>query len=798
MLETDSTPVTTIAQHYARSLPAANDRDMLVKDMHTLVQALPLRIEPPPMSSLGQSAEGSDSDDALFGFSDETGGPVVTNGGPAWKVLAIDDDADFQRSIAFALRGMRFKNRRIELLQAKSMAEAARVLARHRDIAVILLDVVMETDDAGLRLCKALRETIGNATVRIVLVTGEPGLAPMKNVMLEYDINDYWAKPDLSVERLHTVLYANLRAYEHLHDTQRARRGLQMIVEATNAMVVTHSLPDFAARLIREITSLLGMPAEGLMCAAAEQPGGDSGPRVISACGRFSSASGHDLSDLGESEVALAVQQSLRERRSLSLPHARCQFFPAEIAGGNYVAYIALTRPLDHTEEDLLRVFTVNICTGLRNVALVSRLDEIAYQDQQLGLANRNRLVNMLDAYLEAPGSVPYALMLLDIDDFSGANLALGFDHGNLLLEEVVRRLRATFSKQVLLARLHDDRFALFGPASEVDDAHVIRVRSMATDADAPQFISICSARMELAAFDRGADEAIAVANLLLKEAKHRGYSQHVEYLPGVEHAPAERHRLATTLRTAIADEEIRIALQPQIDMADGRVIGAEVLARWNTRDGRVVMPDVFVPIAEATGYILPMGELVFRRACRAAVQLQRSGFADLRIAVNVSPLQFAQENLPERLMQIVEREGATPAQFEIEITESLAMHGFDYIHDRLQALRARGFSVAIDDFGTGFSSLSYLRRLPVDRLKIDKAFVNEIGTVADESAIADMVIRLAASMGMQVIAEGIETEAQATWLRARGCTIGQGWLYAKAMPLEAFRNWLLDRQDGR
>lgn len=764
----------------------------LVQDIHALAQPLP-RHGAGETRGAGQ-ATGDGGHDELVGFSDETPGPATGGGGPSWKVLAIDDDNDFQRSIAFALRGMRFRSRRIELLQARSMGEAARMLARHRDIAVILLDVVMDTDDAGLRLCKALRETIGNLAVRIVLVTGEPGLAPMKHVMLDYDINDYWAKPELSVERLHTVLYANLRAFEQLRSIHRARRGLQMIVEASNALVVTHSLPDFAGRLLRELAALLGVPPEGLVCQEVRDGDGHPGLQVIGACGRFTSAFGHHLEDLDESEVALTLRQTLAERRPLTLANARTLFFPAEIAGRNYGAYLVTAAPLDSTEEELLRVFTVNICTGLRNVALVSQLDDMAYRDAHLGLANRNRLVDMLDAYMKAPGPLPYALMLLDIDDFSGANLALGFEHGNLLLEEVARRLRGTFSAQVLLARLHDDRFAVFGPASEVDEAHMGRLRSLSTHPAGPQFVSISSVRMDLSAFNGSSGEAIAVASLLLKDAKQRGYSQHVDYLPGIEQASAERHRIASLLRTAIDEERIRIALQPQIEMSTGRVVGAEVLARWSTPDGQMVPPDVFIPVAEATGYIVPLGELVFRRACRAAQQLAAAGFPDLRIAVNVSALQFAQENLAERLLHILEQEGGRPEQFEIEITESLAMHGFDYIHARLQTLRSHGFYTAIDDFGTGFSSLAYLRRLQVQRLKIDKAFVAEIGNVPDEAAIADIVIRLAGSMGMEVVAEGVETDAQAAWLRAHGCDVGQGWLYARPMPLDAFRNWLRDR----
>jgi len=184
----------------------------------------------------------ADDDDLLFLPEGPEAGPERIASPQRWRVLAVDDDRDFQRSTAFALSGMRVLGRRIELLQAYGHAEAARLLAGERDIAVMLLDVVMETDDAGLRLARAVREVLGNAELRIVLVTGQPGLAPVHEVMERYDINDYWTKSELGVERLHTLLTAGVRAWEQLRTVARARRGLQMIVEASNVLVGARSL----------------------------------------------------------------------------------------------------------------------------------------------------------------------------------------------------------------------------------------------------------------------------------------------------------------------------------------------------------------------------------------------------------------------------------------------------------------------------------------------------------------------------------------------------------------------------
>lgn len=753
------------------------------------------------VTSSTTAASDDEGGDELLAFADEGAPASAIPGETRWKVLAIDDDPDFQRSMAFSLRHFASREGGIELLQAYNTAEAAAILARERDIAVLLLDVVMESDDAGLRLVRSVRETMGNAEVRIVLVTGAPGVAPMKDVMAGYDINDYWTKSELSVDRLYTLLVANIRAYQHLTSVSRARRGLQMIVESSNTLVASRTLGEFSSRILREIAQLIGVPPEGMICV--EQRGEyDPMPQVqiISAAGRFSPAIDHHLEELGEPAIEAAIRRCLSERGHIALSDCRVLFFPSSMASANYAAYLSTPRPLDDTEEELLRVFTVNIRSGLHNVALVSRLDEMAFQDPLLGIANRNALERSLEDLYNVrckSGSCPgscytpgYVLFLLDIDEFSTVNLTLGFEQGNRQLREVSRRLRAGLSPTLLISRLHDDIFAILGPASEVTEERINHLLGLHGGDGPPQFVSIGSARLDLTQFRGTPADAIVVASLLLKTAKRRGFSQHEDYVPGLETATAERYRLAMALRDALGRDEIRIALQPQVEMATGRLTGAEALARWTLPDGETVSPGLFIPLAEATGLIVTLGERVMRLAARAAVQMAAHGLAGVRVAVNVSTIQFARESLLQDFLRILGEEGASPRQIEIEITESLAMQDTQSIQLRLEAFRAQGFEIAIDDFGTGFSSLSYLRRLPIDRLKIDQAFVAEIGTVPDDCAIADMVIQVARRMGMGVVAEGVETPDQVDWLRHRNCLDAQGYHYGRPMPLEDLLRW--------
>lgn len=712
---------------------------------------------------------------------------------PVWRVLAVDDDVDFQRATSFALSELEVLGGRIELLQAFSYREAARVLAEQQDIALILLDVVMETDDAGLRLVKALREVIGNAESRIVLLTGEPGMAPVHEVMRDYDINDYWTKSELTAERLLTVLTAAVRGYSQLKAVARARRGLQMIVESSNALFCSKNTRELSAKILSEIASLLDLHAEGIVCVRAEEgEGGEPQARIVSASGRFFRAIDGTLDGLDCVEVVDALRRCLREQQTLRLTDCTVLYFPRFQAGADYACYVATERPLDDTELELLKVFSASISRGLYNVALFSRLEEMAYQDDLLKIPNRNALIRMLDMTLRDPSRDERVLVLIDIDNFSGANTAFGTGYGDFILGLVAKKLRDAFDNNVLIARVRDDLFAILGPETQVRAVDTVALfRHHNRPYELGQVHSLSSATLRLADFHGSASVALQDARLALKQAKLQGYDQHVVYDPKLLGAHAESFRMLLALRDAVEAGRISIDLQPQIDLRTRQVIGVEALARWQKADGKWVAPLQFIPLAEATGYILPLGDLLMRLALQAAKRLADAGYVHVRVAVNVSAPQLLQHDFIERFKGHLLAAGVGPEQIEVEITESVAMRTFDTVCEQLDALRRMGVTVAIDDFGTGFSSLSYLRLLPADRLKIDRSFVMEIGALPDQQMIADAVIQIAARVGMQVIAEGVETQEQADWILQHGCCDAQGYLFARPMPCGELLAWL-------
>lgn len=717
-----------------------------------------------------------------------------TSSRPVWRVLAVDDDVDFQRATAFALSQLDVLGGRIELLQAFSCREAALLLARERDIALVLLDVVMETEDAGLRLIKALREVIGNSETRVVLLTGEPGRAPAHEVMRDYDINDYWTKSELSAERLLTVLTAAVRGYAQLKTVASARRGLQMIVESSNALFCSKNTRELSSKILSEIAVLLNLQAEGIVCVRAEEgeEGGVPRARIISASGRFLRSVDASLDSLDDSAVAALLRRSLQEQQTLCLSDCTVLFFPRFQAGADYACYVATERELNDTELELLKVFSASISRGLYNVALFSRLEEMAYQDDLLKIPNRNALIRMLDMTLKGESKAERVLVLIDIDNFSGANTAFGTGYGDFILGLVAKKLRDAFDGNVLVARVRDDLFAILGPQAQVSAAAIVALfRRHTRPYELGQVHSLSSVTMHLGDFTGSAGVALQNALLTLKQAKRAGHDQHTVYDPRLLGAHAEAYRMLLALRDAVEAGHISVQLQPQIDLRTHRVTGVEALARWRKADGSMVPPLSFIPLAEATGYILPLGDLLMRLALQAAKQLADAGYGDIRVAVNVSAPQLLQHDFIERFVAHLRAAGVRPRQVEVEITESVAMRTFDTVCEKLRALREMGVNVAIDDFGTGFSSLSYLRLLPADRLKIDRSFVLEIGQVSDEQMIAEAVIQIAARVGMQVIAEGVETRQQADWILEHGCREAQGYLFAKAMSCSDLLGWL-------
>lgn len=721
----------------------------------------------------------------LFRFSDEPDVGIVQAGQP-WRILVVDDDADVHQATRFSLEGVELFGRPLDLLHAFSALEARQLLADAPDIAVVLLDVVMETPDAGLSLVGYIRSTLQLAETRIVLRTGQPGYAPEHETLLKYDINDYKTKSELTHHKLLTTITTTVRAYQQLCLIEASRRGLEQIIEASGELLNARGVHKFASGVMAQMAAILGTHPEGVVCAQGEA---QTGYLVLAAAGRFAEWVGLPVAHLPQTHVAELLKQALQQGKSQFTGHDAALFLGVR-DGVNMAAYVLSDAPIDPVEIQLLQVFGSNLDACLQNLMLLQQLQQVAYEDPLLRLPNRSKLVELLNQH-QAYGDQHNMLVILDVDDFASINDLMGHDYGDKVLRALADRLGTLAGPESVLARVSGNAFGLLGHAQTLDPMRILQAfESPVQVAGQPQRIAMT---MGLCGPDdthaNGADW-LKNANIALKQAKRERRGRFVRFTREMALQARNRAQLLSDLRLAFDRNHLTLVFQPQLDLATGRLIGLEALLRWRTEEGRFIPPDRFIPVAEQSGLIVSLGDWVMKTACLAMRELLDVGLAPDRMAVNVSVVQFQTPGFIDGLKAALAAAQLQPCHVELEITESVSLLGQGVIETMLQNLRDMGVSVAIDDFGTGYSSLSYLEKLPLDRIKIDKSFATHAAAQGG-ARIAELIAQLGLKLGLRVLAEGIE-DAQA-WraLQSLGVQEGQGYHIARPMEAGALIDWL-------
>ncbi|MGZ3134458.1 putative bifunctional diguanylate cyclase/phosphodiesterase [Pseudomonas aeruginosa] len=425
-----------------------------------------------------------------------------------------------------------------------------------------------------------------------------------------------------------------------------------------------------------------------------------------------------------------------------------------------------------------------------------NELDFLAHHDSLTGLPNRVLLRERIEQALEngKDRTVAGALLLIDLDHFKHINDSLGHTTGDMLLKEVSKRLQHQLDERCLLSRLGGDEFAIL--VENDDPEAVARLSQRILDGFNAPFDIHCqpiyiSASLGVSLYPEDAsdvDHLMQHADAALFQAKDSGRNPYAFYTR-VLTARARAHvQVESALRHALEHDELRVHYQPVHDLASGRIVGVESLVRWQHPERGLVPPGEFVPVAEECGLIAALDNWVLKRACRQMREWQQRGVELEFVAVNVSSRLFNRGGLEERIANALEESGLEPRYLELEVTESAVMEDFEQSLNLLCRLRILGVNLAIDDFGTGYSSLMRLKRLPVHKLKIDQGFVAGLPGAVDDAAIARAIVALAQSMGLRVVAEGIEHQDQALFLREHGCDFGQGYWYGRPQPAEALR----------
>ena len=421
-------------------------------------------------------------------------------------------------------------------------------------------------------------------------------------------------------------------------------------------------------------------------------------------------------------------------------------------------------------------------------------IQQLAYFDTLTGLPNRVLMNDRLHQILaqSAREGWQVGILFLDLDRFKLINDTLGHAAGDSLLKAVAQRLSSRLRSSDTVARLGGDEFVVVLSAvkQEQDIAHTTEeiLGGFSAPFDIEGQDIYISASIGVAIFPLDGQDVGSLlrnADTAMYVAKESGRDNFQFFSQEMNNRAVERMSLERNLRKALERQEFTLFYQPQFDVQHGRIIGMEALLRWNHPEMGCISPGKFIPIAEETGLIVPIGEWVLRTACLQAKGWTDDGFSEICMAVNISGCQFKQNNLPQLVREVLSETGLNPANLELELTESILMENDSSAIDMLRELKTIGVRLAIDDFGTGYSSLTCLKHFPIDRLKIDQLFIKDITTNDDDASIADAIIALARSLRMDVIAEGVETREQVAFLKSRDCFEMQGFYFSRPVPAD-------------
>ncbi|EKE87437.1 EAL domain-containing protein [Idiomarina xiamenensis] len=734
---------------------------------------------------------GKIASEELLIFAEDTTTPDVSPTNDFWHILIVDDDAEIHTITRLALADVVVSGRSLQFHSAYNAEQAIALLSDRDDIAMILLDVVMERDDAGLRIAAAIRHELNNHEVRIVLRTGQPGTAPEERVIRDYDINDYRTKTELTRARLLTTVYTAIRSYQQIRTINASRIGLRQVIASAANLMERHSMANFAEGVVTQIASLLGLPADGML---GVRSGGGHEPEVIvlGAAGRFARAINRPLTQLDDDDIKSAIFNCIARREHLYLADATVFY----IKGNRFqiAAYLETKQEISDINRDLINVFLANISIGFENAKLFEDLRTTAYLDRLTGLANRVEFIRMLgEKRQHTQGQLA---VIIDINHFSDINDGLGADIGNEVLVAVARRLQERIHDGVFLARVGADVFGLIGQQSLLSADFLFDIFRQPFAVSEHSILLNIHIGMSSTLAAEEAMELFKYCFIALRHAKRHASIRCQTFCPQMETETQQRLELIRRLRADFHADKLTIWYQPQICLKSGKVIGVEALLRWPQDDGSFISPAVFIPLAEYSGLIVEIGEWVLKQACEEIRRFDQAGLGNLRVAINVSVPQIRQWDFAERLQQVLTTHHIPAERLELEITESIVMDEPEHAAEILKALKQSGIRIAIDDFGVGFSSLSYLQSLPIDRLKIDRSFVKNANR-QNGKVIIETIVEMGHKLGLSILAEGVEEAWQVAYFQQLKCAEVQGYYFARPLPAEQLMKFIHNRQSS-
>ena len=704
-------------------------------------------------------------------------------------VLVADDDPVMRLLMVEMLESVG-----LTAIEAADGAQAV-ALAAERAPDLILMDVEMPRMD-GFSACRAIRDAAGGATVPIVMVTGGDDLEAVTSAY-EAGATDFVSKPINWPILGHRVLYV-LRASDAI---VRLR-----IADAQNRAVLA-AIPDTFFRMSREGVYLDYEPGREAPGREGPRRGGDRRESVAP-----EQIVGRHVSEVLPREIA----ERLLEQVTLALQMRQVRSVEYEL--------MHFGEP-QHYEARLVATGPGEVLGLVRDISERKRAEEqirrLAYCDSLTGIPNRQAFLEMLERELQRSkiGNQKFAVLFMDLDAFKRINDTLGHDVGDQLLKQVSERLRETIRPSDLmsrgdpivrqdagaeaaqgtnLARLGGDEFTILIPDLDRVE-HALNVAHRVKDAMRRPFIIegneiFVTASIGISLFPEDGDDCTSLlkyADTAMYHAKNCGKNNAKLYSSSLTMQIMSHVKLEVGLRKALQNDELYLLYQPQLDVRSSEIVGVEALVRWRHGERGIVSPTEFIPLAEETGLIVPIGEWVLRTACNQARHWQKLARRPVRMAVNLSAKQFKDESLSQIVLSALNDTGLDPRLLELELTESTLMDDAKATLATLEQLRGIGVYLSIDDFGTGYSSMNYLKRFDVRALKIDRSFISGLPQDSENAAITRAIIAMAHGLKMVVVAEGVETGEQLVLLEEYGCDMVQGYYLGKPAPADAVTGML-------
>ncbi len=746
----------------------------------------------------------NDNNDDMVSFADEATDDEYKDDDnkKRWKILVVDDEESIHASTKFVLADYEYNSASVELLHAYSSKEAKDILINDDTIAIILLDVVMETDRAGLDFVGYVREDLNNSNIRIILRTGQAGADPEWEVISKYDINDYKTKTELTQERLFTTVTAALRSFEQIKYISYSTMSLTHMLEGAPEFFRIRDTDKFAKYILTQFNLILENIKYGFVSMAHNKVDADE-MIITAAINNAENLAGKRLFGYAKEKAQDLVLLALKEKSNIIEKSSLCIYVETS-QQHKIVIYMEISETIESSKIQLLDIFCINVTIGLENLDLILNSRKLAYYDRLTGIGNRSLFIETLNKVIKSidvEKGDEFVVIAIDIDHFDEINDLVGQSNADSVIIAFADRLVYTNPHSLVVARISGDEFALIYKIAG-DNASGVNDELLLRSFDQPFYVLDYTIPLKASAGicivnspDTTAEEIIRNSWIALRHAKEEGRATFRYYNEEMDVIIRKRASMVSDLRRALQEGELSIFYQPQYDLNSHKLTGAEALLRWIKPDGTFIPPDQFIPEAERSGLIIPIGEWVLRNACASMARWHGHGVEKFPIAVNISMEQIQNADLLKLVKEVLKETNIDPELLKLEVTESMVMGDVEHAIHVLRELKKINVKLPIDDFGTGYPSLAYLKRLDVDQLKVDKSFVHDMTVEGGDALIAEAIITLSHSLNLSVIAEGVETEAHEIILRSFGCEEAQGFLYSRPLPEDQFLAFVKSKQ---